>query len=365
MKKYLHLLVTISLGIVIALFLGEILLRAYDYFRPIHYFTDDKIFKYRGKPLEKVFGYPLNSKGFKDVEYPLVKPKDSYRIVAVGDSFAFGLVPYPENFLTLLEEHLNTGTQQRYEIINMGIPGTEPPEYLRLVQSEGLDYNPDMVLLSLFIGNDLYLKLERNMTPKKPVSYLYTFLKNTFKVFDSIDVIGVFTAQEPGDAASASKCEQYRNRVAMNMEKYIQFENDAAKITTDIELFNEIQKNMSALYKLNMLLDQRGVDLVIVLIPEEPQINRAIRGFITQNVELMQKSSSRKLAVDFTLPNKTFKSLFMGDITTIDLYDELLSRQDRSPTSFYIECDGHWNKEGNAAAAEIIHQRLKPLLPAP
>jgi hypothetical protein len=340
-------------------------LRVYDYFRPIHYFTDDKLFKYRGKPFENVFGYPLNSKGFKDVEYPLVKPKDSYRIIAVGDSFAFGAGPYPENFLTLLEEHLNTGTQQRYEIINMGIPGIEPPEYLRLVQSEGLDYNPDMVLLSLFIGNDFYLKLERDMTPKKPISYLYTFLKNTFKVFDTIDVRDVFTAQAPGDATSASRCEQYRKRVGMNMEKYIQFENGVAKIITDIDLFNEIRKNMSAVYGLYMLLNQRGVDLVIILIPEEPQIERTIRSFITQRVELMQNSSSRKLAVDFALPNKTFKSLFMGDIKTIDLYDELLSRQERSPTSFYIKCDGHWNKEGNAAAAEIIHRHLKPLLPAP
>jgi len=46
----------------------------------------------------------------------------------------------------------NTATKT--ELINMGIPGTNPDHYLALMVHEGLDLRPDLVLVSFFIGND-------------------------------------------------------------------------------------------------------------------------------------------------------------------------------------------------------------------
>ena len=50
----------------------------------------------------------------------------------------------------------------------MGIPGTSVKEYLSLFVDEGLELNPDMLLLNVYIGNDI---LE---TEKKEDSNLYT-----------------------------------------------------------------------------------------------------------------------------------------------------------------------------------------------
>ncbi len=347
-------------SLIIAVIMGELLIRVYHSIRPVSYFTEDKLLRYRGEPFENVMGYPLNSKGFKDREHPIVTPKNSYRILGVGDSFAFGTVAYPDNYLTLLEDFLNSSDDQEFEVINMGIVGIEPPEYLRLVQSEGLSYNPDMVLLSLYVGNDFYLMLEKNMSPKKPKSFLYTYLYNTFKVLRSVDIIPMLTDQSMEDVA-LDKCEQYKNRMLYNINKYIRLSNGTPMVMADPENLHEISINMASIYQLDLLLKERGIELVIVLIPEELQINKSYKNSIALYVEMVLNENSNKYSVDFTLPNKDFRSIFFGNIKTIDLYNELLSRQNELSKSFYIECDGHWNKEGNLAAAEIIYSKLLEL----
>ncbi len=347
-------------SLVVAAVMGELLLRVYNSIRPVSYFTSDKLLRYRGKPHENVMGYPLNSRGFRDREHPMVKPKDSYRILAVGDSFAFGSVPYPENYLTLLEEHLNSNSSREIEVVNMGIVAIEPPEYLRLVLSEGLSYDPDMVLLSLFTGNDFYHMLEKNMSPKKPKSFLYTYLYNTFKVLRHVDIFPLLRGQVTEDVAM-DKCEQYRDRIMYNINKYIRLDNGTPKVMVDAQNFKDINLNMASLYQLYSLLKGRGIELVIVLIPEEVQLDDFIQNYIRQFVDMQLNKGSSKHTVDFTIPNKDFREMFFRNIKTIDLYDEFLARQNESPVSFYIECDGHWNKEGNREAAEIIYSELQKL----
>ena len=55
-----------------------------------------------------------------------------------------------------------------FELINMGIPGIGPREYLAVFIHEGLQLKPDMVLLSFFIGNDFLetTKVNRQEVPR-------------------------------------------------------------------------------------------------------------------------------------------------------------------------------------------------------
>src|SRR5262245_20696901 len=43
------------------------------------------------------FNYWNNSLGFNDREFEAPKPPGRFRIMALGDSFAYGLLPYPNN----------------------------------------------------------------------------------------------------------------------------------------------------------------------------------------------------------------------------------------------------------------------------
>ena len=72
-------------------------------------------------------------------------------IVVVGDSMAFGYgVDDQQAWPHLVAERRPDTT-----IINLGLIGAAPQQYLRVLESFGLDLHPKLVLFMLFPGNDL------------------------------------------------------------------------------------------------------------------------------------------------------------------------------------------------------------------
>lgn len=112
---------------------------------------------------EDVTTWKTNSHGLRDKELEYAKRTGTYRILGLGDSFTFGyMVEGNESFLHLLENKLNedaalnTGvTVERFETINMGVGGYGPVAELNMLRQEGTRYDPDLVLLMLFVGNDI------------------------------------------------------------------------------------------------------------------------------------------------------------------------------------------------------------------
>ena len=127
---------TVQAGVIllITLVLLELVLRAYQFFSPSFVFPTDSYNRFRGKPHSLHYDFKLNAQGFKDLELSSRKA-GVYRIVAIGDSFAFGVVPYEENYLTLLEQHIQRGTAA--EVLNLGVPGIGPRDYLELFVTDG------------------------------------------------------------------------------------------------------------------------------------------------------------------------------------------------------------------------------------
>ena len=62
------------------------------------------------------------------------------------------MVPHQFNFLTPLEKELSHCG--KIEVMNMGIPWLDPEDYLSILVHEGLEFNPDLVMVCFFIGND-------------------------------------------------------------------------------------------------------------------------------------------------------------------------------------------------------------------
>ena len=122
-------------------------LRLYHYISPVFIFPDNSDNRFRGKPFDSDYGFTLNSGGFKDVEFQQQKSSNTTRIVGIGDSFVFSVVPYQYNFLTLLEDKLNTASHRHFEVLNMGIPRTGPREYHSVFVKEALQLKPDVALI--------------------------------------------------------------------------------------------------------------------------------------------------------------------------------------------------------------------------
>ncbi|KKM02651.1 hypothetical protein LCGC14_1782270, partial [marine sediment metagenome] len=206
--------------ILLTLLISEGVLRGF--FKDAKVFSDDKLIRHKGKPHAKVGDFKLNSKGFMDIEIQKEKAKGTYRVLAIGDSFVYGTVGYEKNYLTLLENYLNntgSNTGSNFEIINMGIPGTEPPEYHRLLLQEGMSYNPDMVIVFFYVGNDIALFLNKNMSPTKPVFYTLRVVENAYKAITNLNLWRIYSGKLKGDIVRDKK--QYIIRKVFNLGKYM------------------------------------------------------------------------------------------------------------------------------------------------
>jgi len=97
----------------------------------------------------------LNSKGFRDYEHAQKKPPGTVRILGLGDSYAFGArVKFEDIYLTQLERMLNARyPTRRYEVMNMGISGYNTLNELNLLKSQGLLYQPDLLIVG-YVLND-------------------------------------------------------------------------------------------------------------------------------------------------------------------------------------------------------------------
>lgn len=95
-----------------------------------------------------------NEHGFRGRDYPDRNP-DSFRIVVIGDSFAWGqgLLPYSERFPELAEAMLRLHhPEDRIEVINLGVPGNNLRHYLKMLPYV-LELEPDFVLYQWYVND--------------------------------------------------------------------------------------------------------------------------------------------------------------------------------------------------------------------
>ena len=126
----------------------------------------------------------INSAGLRDREFSLQKPKDTYRILALGDSTTFGWGAHQDKtYPKLLEQRLNekppAGCPDHFEVINTGVGNYNTAQEVTYFRERGRLYKPDMVLIGFFIN-------DAEETPRETRSWLaresalYVFLSSAY-----------------------------------------------------------------------------------------------------------------------------------------------------------------------------------------
>jgi hypothetical protein len=115
--------------------------------------------RFVGRSASGEFAFPRrhNGLGFRDIEHSRDKPPSVFRILGLGDSFAYGIgAAFQDTFLYRLESKLNrrAGLHPKVEIVKAGIPAAFPETQRVLLQHEGLAFHPDLVLVA-FLPNDV------------------------------------------------------------------------------------------------------------------------------------------------------------------------------------------------------------------
>ena len=99
----------------------------------------------------------INSAGFRDHEHPLQKSADVFRIAVLGDSFVEGReVEFDDLFWRVANREMNCKPSgKRPEILGFGVNGYSTAQELLAFRLHVSKYQPDLVLLAFFTGNDI------------------------------------------------------------------------------------------------------------------------------------------------------------------------------------------------------------------
>jgi lysophospholipase L1-like esterase len=94
------------------------------------------------------FSLTSNADGFRERPFGPKRP-GTFRIVTLGDSSTFGWGVEPEfTYQRLLEERLNRGNDNRFEVLNLGIPGHNTRHGLGVLRHHALELEPDVLIIS-------------------------------------------------------------------------------------------------------------------------------------------------------------------------------------------------------------------------
>lgn len=105
-----------------------------------------------------------NHLGFRDYAYPVEK-KGKFRILVIGDSFTFGWgVALADTWVKQLEQKLQA-EDAAVEVLNLGRSGASPETYADIATRSIPLLQPDLVLVAVLQGNDLYQSIAAPAPP--------------------------------------------------------------------------------------------------------------------------------------------------------------------------------------------------------
>jgi hypothetical protein len=111
----------------------------------------------------KLVRFETNSFGLRDKEYQQKKPDGTFRVAVIGDSFTMPAgVRIEDAYHTVLEDRLNAeGRDLSFEFINFAVGGYSLRQYWANIEYKAAQYDPDMILIGFYPGNDYVAPPER------------------------------------------------------------------------------------------------------------------------------------------------------------------------------------------------------------
>lgn len=324
----------------------------------------------------------VNSQGLRDDEISQEKPAQSFRVLALGDSFTMGHgVNVEDSFVNLLENKLSQSSEKKVEVINGGVFGYSPLlDYLYL-KKKGLAMKPDLVVL-FFTLTDFWddrrrfeeLKLSYPGLSTEELDQRVAKADVEFK-FDLINGSGnptvVTTEALPAVSDNLKQWLRGNSKVYATVADFVKKKNKVVQqdaiyqgdIDRDIvalirgekisdsnweELWKEPIKNLGLM---NQLLRENGIPFVIVMIPDAFQVsdrewqNREALG-ISSHFEDTRTSYQEELARRM-------------DGEGIQFIDLLPGFRDSKIFPLYFSNDGHFRESGHKLASEIVFEEIK------
>jgi hypothetical protein len=289
----------------------------------------------------------VNARGFNDTEWS-ADPGAAFRIVALGDSFAFGVVGYERNFLTLLESELSARLGRRVEVANLGMPNMQPGEYLQILLDDGLALHPDLVLLCLYTGNDF-----------EPAPSRSPFDARNWRVVGFLSRLVRYagerefrTAPAPASGAPATGT----NAPAFSEDGYLRIMEALVPLLRR-ESSARVERGLHETLAISdeIVARARPAPVVVAVLPSEVQVSAPLRERLLARLHLAEAD------LDLEHPDRVTRDHFAAQgVAVIDLLAALTVAEQSGST--YAPRNSHWNERGNEVAARSLADGLEPVV---
>jgi hypothetical protein len=324
-----------------------------------------------------------NSLGMNDNEHRLEKPADTFRILMLGDSFIQGFqVEKQQTAHQVLEDYLNAEAgQRRVEVLSGAVLGWSNGQQLLYYRERGRRFQPDLVLLTFFIGNDFKDNLPGNAaTVRGWTCYApyfavcggqlnpqaLTYAPGLSRLQAGCDPAQRTLINALGSLYQHSRL--YQQLDPLIVSRYPRQVFGQGYISPLLALYtptnNETELRQAWKVTLNLITQlQQEVQAdgarfgVVVINPEEVfslrlQPEATLASLISQSPDLA--------GVEIDLPNRRLAEFFQAqEIQFLDLIEPMLAKQQQDQLPLYMKGDRHWTVEGNRVVAELIAQWLE------
>ena len=351
-------------NVVIFLLIGELALRLADPLLARSGLFGDKHTPANLVPHRTVKGSigRTNSQGFRDRERTMERTTSVPRVIALGDSFTWGAgVSYDETFVTLLErelQHQAPGT----EVINLGVPAWGPHEERHLLETYGIRFSPNLVLLNFFVGNDIQNKRGNDIylpeilvvagqsyyvhsngnwmhdTVGSDRWYLYHNLNYLLRA-GRAQLWKMAERQDRGDGVPLASLATYLRGIHERSDIYVK---------EDTPYFaHHWNRTQATLEAIRNFLETRGIRFLLVVIPDPVQLDREVQ---TKYLTAFGQTPEQ---FDFEKPQRLLHAWSSAHgVAMVDLLPAI--KHHGRTAELYFANDVHLSAPGHALAAKTI-----------
>ena len=259
-----------------------------------------------------------------------------------------------------MSKALKAAGYEHTEVLDAGIPGIGPGYYWHVLKKFGDRWQPDLVLLGFFVGNDFEESdFIRQLGPyiHEPADPLRRWWG--YRQFRNLWVYKLIRgklimAREQRRQAAEKKQAPVARKGTFSDKGYLEIEKSRMWIfekDKQGELRKLWPKDAAVLRKIQNWCAQRRVPLVVAIFPDQFQVDRALRQEVYQTYHL------RAADFDLAYPNRLIADYCRRH--GLKCLDLLAPFQKLGATRvLYKLRDSHWNAAGNRLAADLIFKYL-------
>ena len=317
----------------------------------------------------------VNSEGLRDREHTKAKPPNTLRVAVLGDSFTEAIhVPVEQTFWSKLERKLGNCDavkgRKNVEVLNFGVQGYGTAQQLIMLRKKVWDYNPDIVVLAFFIGNDVI-----NNSPKLEYDRYRPFFVydasgklvpdmafRNLAPIDRNERAVSFVDRLPGWIVNNSRILQVAKKADLDIKK-----RQLSKDFTALSAKNLQQPEDAAwreawrvteglIVTMRNEVVQKKADFLVVTIGDPIQVGR--------DVKIRKDFTTHNNIQDLFYPNRRLEKLGAREgFRVLNLAEQFQGYTEKYQVCAHgfdnsVPCGGHWNELGHRLASIMINQNL-------